>query len=661
MTPARTNRAGQLGHAWPLIAVLLIVIACSAMIAIQPHWINPHLGIQDEPKITKIIYPTLGNPAIMQKGSALTIEFDHRKQVWWRVFLRPMAFQVEAVTSNGPAKLTRELEVSDVRVGYSSRWPEYEKVLRQDRRIYLVTVQVPTDLPDDLYDLRVSSRFVVYTSEDTQPHALQVVDSYKDRFSFVQLTDVHVWGHEVEYPSCCYHERSNRPNGVDLDRKGAVYYQKAIDQINLIRPDFVIFSGDCIFGQKYFVADHGTPWGTTTEYEYEMMWFYNETLRLDVPVYMVMGNHDSYNEGNEASGEDWFVNWRKLYGPLYHSFDYGPHHFVACNSQDWSARERSLVDWFDIMLQPKKYKGSFKAGGDKAASGITAARLAEVDEASFRGQLAWIRDDLKANQGAQTRVLIMHHDPYKADGSGEMWGVASGKGTKSELKHMLSRVLKMGDGGGRLAIMKLMQDYRVALELSGHDHSDYVATRAQAQATLGSGFIDMFTWKGGGGEVVYANTTSTQFQTDGASQAYPGYRWIWIDGSRVENVNYKDPKWSFPWYEGCAVGGTTTLNKLSAPAIRSSTTHSQDSSSAAFTVENTLDVGLPGAYAEVKMAALPEGQIYVVDNGELAGMYEVPGEGGGIVCQVELAVPPRSAATATVRRAPLSVPTKTGR
>jgi hypothetical protein len=649
LTSRKAGSAGRLAHAWPLIAVMLILVAGTAILAVQPAWLNRHLGIQDSPKITKLIYPTFGNPAIVVKGQSLTLEFDPRKQHWWWIFPRPMSFKVSARTSNGPAKVTRNLEVTNTEIGYSSRWPEYARSKAQDHRIYLVTVAVPLDLPHDLYDVGIESTLVLRTTKDMQPHALEAIDEYSDNYSFVQLTDIHVWGPEISYPGSNYHERSSRPNGIDPKREGAIYYRKAIDQVNLMHPDFAIFSGDYMFGQRYFVQDNGPPWGNTTEYNYEMMWFYQETMRLDVPVFIVMGNHDSYNEGDEGAGEDWFVNWRKLYGPVYHSFDYGDNHFIAANSQDWSAKQRVLNDWFGVILQPTKYKGQFQAGADKCLPGITQTRLDNIDEASFTGQLAWIRDDLKAHQGAKMRAIVMHHDPYKTDGSGEMWGADAGTGTTSGLKHLMGKVLDMGDGLGRLGMMKLMKDYRVSFEISGHDHSDYVATRAQAAQDLGTNFVDVFSWKGGGGEVKYINTTSTQFQSDGPWPYYPGYRRIWIDNGRVASFNYKDPKWSYPWYAGTNTGGETDLGALVSPAI-SLDLERPNATTAVLNINNTLDVPLPSAYDEVEMPPLTGGYYYVADNANVPDFYVDPGKNGGTVYQVTTDVPARSTKTVQLRK-----------
>jgi len=627
--------------------VLCVLLAGGIAIAVLPVWINPHIGVQNDPHITKLIYPTFGNPAIALKGSNLVVEFDPREQDFTDQFEAVSGFKARAKTSNGAMSVTESLPVVSASIGYTSRWPEYAQTKSEDRRIYLVTVSIPRDLPRDLYDLTVEANSGNVPLSDTQPHALEAVDSYKDNFTFVQLTDIHVWGPEIEYPSCTYHERSGRPNGQDPNRKGAVYYQKAIDQINLTRPDFIVMSGDCIFGQRYFVQDNGPPWGETTEYQYEMQWFYQETMRLDVPIFMVMGNHDSYNEGHGGAHEDWFANWRKFYGPVYHGFDYGDYHFVAANSQDWLANQRRLVDWEGVLLQPGKYKGNLTSGGDKAEKGITAERMAALDESKYKGELAWIRDDLKAHQASKMRVMVMHHDPYKADGSGEMWGEAAGNGLMAKLKYGLSKVLGMGDGQGRLAMMKLMQDYRVGLEISGHDHSDYVATKAMAESQLGDNFEDVFSWKGGGGEVMYVNTTSTQFQTGGESDKYPGYRRINIDRGKVVSFNYKEPKWSYPWYAGTNVAGITNQAELTQPAIAQTSTDQPGGRK--LEINNTLDVPMP-TYAEVTLPALSGGFFYTLSGGAFGESYAPTGKPGNMVYQVMSQAPAHGSAAVSIQK-----------
>jgi 3',5'-cyclic AMP phosphodiesterase CpdA len=597
------------------LVLIILVIALGSGLGVLVSAKNSMLGIHDQPKITTLIYPTLGNPAIVKKGNSLTLEFDPRMGEFELPFAEMKDFVVTAKTSNDKTPLEVSLPVLTVNTGASTRWPEYAATPGQDRRIFLVTVAIPRGTPADLYDLSIKARKnrLSFWLKDSQPHALCTVDGFKDDFSFVQMTDIHVWGQEIYYPSCTYQERSRRPDGKDPSRKGAVYFQKAIDQVNTMKPDFAVFSGDYMFGQRYFTQDNGAPWGETTEYEYEMLWFYQEAMRLDVPVFMTIGNHDGYFEGSEAAGEDWFANWRMLFGPLYHSYDYGSYHFLSLNSMDWAAQDRTLTNWFDIILSPTKYKGQVQAGGDAMQPGYSAERLNAIDDSKLTGQLAWMRDDLAAHQDAKMRIVVMHHDPWKLDGSGEMWGAPSAEGgLQKTLKQVMGEVLEMGNGTGRLAAVKLMKEDKVALTISGHDHSDSYGSTP---------------WYSGGGEVKFVNTTSTQFQTETVEKKYPGYRRIFIKNGKVASYNYADPKWSYPFYTGTNVGGETDLSTLHDPAIsRTVEPATGNSEQVTVTVRNTLVKPLGAAYVKLLMPDLRSGYYYRVDGGSFGEVYDVGGD-----------------------------------
>ena len=598
----------RIKKAWPLVVVLAVSIFG---IAAWPYFSGrADLGIQKKPRIKQLIYPTFGNPAIIKKGTVLTVEFDPRDRRFDKSFLPVKVFTVSARSTNDPYPVTMDLPVKSIEVGVSRQWPEYGGVKGEDRRIYLVGVEVPQALPEDLYDLTASASRSNGTSvSDSQPHALKAVDQYKDRFSFCQLTDIHVYGPECDYPSANYHLRSERSDGKDPERKGAVYYQKAIEQINLMRPDFCVLTGDFMFGQSYFLQDQDGPWGLTTEYEYEMLWFYEETLRMDVPVFLLMGNHECFSEDDEAAKEDWFDNWRRLYGPLYHSFDYGDYHFLALNSQDWPVEERTLVD-YGVSIQSDKYKGQFSGGGDRWSPGVSVERLEGVDESRLTGQLRWMRDDLRGHQGSKMRVVATHQEPWRQEGSGVMWASAGADtgGFIGQIKSLMGFAGVYGNGEGRLAAIKLMSENKVALEISGHFHSD---------------FVEAFPWADKSGRVLSVNTTCTQFNVDGLSRSYPGYRRIWINNGTVESFNYADPMWSYPIYKGTNVGGVTDLGMLVHPAIESSFSPSPGSSrTVTLTIENSLKKPLPGAYAEFPMPFLSKGYYYEVKNGSVAQTYD---------------------------------------
>ncbi|MFH1151306.1 MAG: metallophosphoesterase [Actinomycetota bacterium] len=604
----RARVTARARSAWPLIVVMTASILG---IVLWPYFTsNPNLGVQAKPRVRQLIYPTFGNPAIVESGSPLVIEFDPRDRRFDTPFLAVENCEVTARTSIDPVPVEMALPVRSVKPGTSTRWPEYAAVPETDRTICLVTVEVPAALPEDLYDLTVRARVVGgEETEDFQPHALQAVERYKDRFSFCQLTDIHVYGPECDYPSAHYHERSRRPNGINPTRDGAVYYQKTIDQVNVMKPDFCVFTGDYMFGQSYLLQDQGFPWKVTTEYEYEMLWFYEETLKLDVPVFLVMGNHEFFAEGDNAAREDWFENWRRLFGPVYHSFDYGSAHFLAVNSQDWPLSQRVLTD-YGVSIQSDKYKGQFMGNGDPWQPGVSPERVAAIDTTALAGQLAWMRDDLAAHQSSSIRVVATHQDPWRKAGEGRMWASQGSDdlGFLGAIKTMIGFAGKYGNGYGRLAAVRLMAEYRVALEVSGHFHSDSV---------------ESFPWLGGGGQVLCVNTTCAQFNVDGLSRSYPGYRRIWIAGGTVESYNYKDPRWSYPSYAGVNVGGVTNLGRLTKPAFASVVEpDSGRAEKVAWVVGNTLEKPLPAAFAKLPVPYLDDGYYYVARNGRLVQAHD---------------------------------------
>jgi len=94
-------------------------------------------------------------------------------------------------------------------------------------------------------------------------------------------------------------------------------FDRAVDEINLLDPDFAIFIGDHIEG---YVRD-------TTQVVAMWREFSQHADRLKVPMFSVVGNHDmSYPEMR-----DWWVRHR---GRTYYSFDYEGAHFIILNTQE---------------------------------------------------------------------------------------------------------------------------------------------------------------------------------------------------------------------------------------------------------------------------------------------------------------------------------------
>ncbi len=587
-------------------------------------------------RIKQVIYPTLGYPAIIRCGERLTLEFDPRNQDWSKALPQITGFQVSVTTTNKAYTATRVLPVKDFTVGFSAHWPEYSRDVQPRARVYLVTVEVPKTVPLHLYDLTVTgTRQDGAMLTDSQPHALQVVNEYKTDYTFAQMTDIHVWGPEAAYPGSNTNERNYRQESYsETEGYGATYYHKSIQQMNRAKPDFIVYTGDYDFGltwqykQNYadFSAYKDSPWNDKYyETWFELDWFYTETLKLDVPVFMVPGNHDGwtrYDQLNISLEEDYLASWRHLFGPRYFSFDYGPdYHFTAIDSMDWTSAQRSL-HWAipDVLLGPHKWQGQVTGGGDPFEAGWTQERENAIDEDDFTGQLLWVKQDLEAHASAKMRTMLLHHDPWKLDGSGSMW---------EDMAVIPDLVAFGGKGTGRLALIKLARENKVAIVLSGHDHSD-------CYGSIG--------WTAGGGEVKFANTTSSQ-SPDGDPQnrwEYPGYRVIRVRDGEVENCYYllaNDEKgaplrYSWPFYAETNVGGPTNLHDLQKPAIETAWDHQPGSAeSVDCTITNHLtgyeikpgggwSGDLDGAFMEFPMPYLSGGHYYEVTNGAFGEVFD---------------------------------------
>ncbi len=517
---------------------------------------------------------------------------------------------------------TRRLAVKGVSRGPSRRWPEIfgQAAFEVDH----IAVEVPMSVPLDLYDLhvrcvsgRVSAEFLL---EDAQPHALQVIASFGDDLRIVHITDTHVYGPEIrnglnlDYNSFELREpRPGTPARIDLSflgypgfpmdldgdgkrNEGAIYLQEELQAINLIDPDFVVFTGDAVYAQKNFntYPKDTLLWGDVngdlgTEYRFEYTWWYDELLALNVPVFCVPGNHDSYCwDGHAVAHDDGQEMWQDLFGPLYYSWDYGDMTFLAVNTMDWEKMDEDgpvtftpedvnpllwavavnlypemaldyddrngfLVDLHKILLPlriitPHKWHGQVRGDGDPW--GWQAWPWgADPEGDGFYGQMSWIEDELvrAEAEGKRLKGVFLHHDPLRPAGTPpESWDNAKEFGLLE---------LAAGRGEGSQALMYLLRRHEVAFVASGHTHSD--AINAVDWEPLGDGH----------GRVVSINTTASEPPVDGksllmdkTSESYGGYRLISIENGELEEWGFAGAEgdagcqWSIPGWEGLQVG-----------------------------------------------------------------------------------------------------------
>lgn len=129
-------------------------------------------------------------------------------------------------------------------------------------------------------------------------------------------------------------------------------YDRAVDAINLLDPDFVITVGDMIPGHM----DTRPPWDA------EWAEYMAHAKRIASPLFFTVGNHDIANL-------ECYRFWKEDFGRTYYSFDYKSCHFLVLNS------EEERIDGLDPAWQK---------------------------------MMDWMRTDLAAASGARHTFLFFH-------------------------------------------------------------------------------------------------------------------------------------------------------------------------------------------------------------------------------------------------------------
>lgn len=219
----------------------------------------------------------------------------------------------------------------------------------------------------ELYDLKVTASGGI---EDITKNAVQVIPQEKEDFYFVHITDTHLPTHYFyEDPESVY------------DTSEMNDLREVIRDINLMRPEFVLITGD-------FINE-----GELEDFENRRNHTKSQRLlyEFEVPVYLLPGNHDlggwdaTPPPQGTARNEWWrFFGWQWLKpnsGELYYtqdySFDYGAVHFVGMES---------YVNYDGYL---------FNIYGD---------------ESFIPTQLQWLEDDLLNASENQSSVLFYHYD-----------------------------------------------------------------------------------------------------------------------------------------------------------------------------------------------------------------------------------------------------------
>jgi 3',5'-cyclic AMP phosphodiesterase CpdA len=399
-----------------VIPLTLLLVAAPALAQLEVP-----LPIGLDAKVETILAPLSGMPTIQRANETLGVELvagAAADLAGVDAALTPSFGQVRPrIELGSPVSVTTSVP--------SRLWP--------GRDVDRLEYALPADLLPDLYDLEVSAPGVSLlgglAGADQQRRAVSIAAEYPRRPRVVILSDTHTGDPRAvvdaaedavmrgEYAQ--FIEFVQRSVGNPADSKRWAAFARVVHEINLVRPDFVLVTGDLTF------ENHST----ILPYEYEDAWRLLD--RLEVPAFVAPGNHDLYSNDDIVGadlGLDGTQLWHAYFGPLHYAVDIGPAlHLTALNTFEWP------------RLDPFPPEDEFDT---RAAGQVTPE------------QFAWIVDDLRGfRERSRNGILVTfaHHDPS--------W---------NQRRHAWL-------GENRLELRDAFAAHGVAVHFSGHTHEDRVA------------------------------------------------------------------------------------------------------------------------------------------------------------------------------------------
>ncbi|HVM46261.1 MAG TPA: metallophosphoesterase [Candidatus Thermoplasmatota archaeon] len=440
-------------HAAPfLIALLLLPLPASAVD--PPHESLAPLGETQEQlllatlgRIHAIRAPLLARPAFTAPGGGFDAELE-----------LPSGANLLSMTLVRGTAACALLPTAAPALAPSQAWADLPSLLVVHAR-----AQVPTTCAPALYDLHVTYRAALGTTEERQVRAVRVMDPARHHALATGAAHpriVVIADPQIGDPRALVEAAEEDPARIPALADGMLgdgspapggrwkAVRAAFAEARALQPDFVLVAGDLGFGQL-------VPGSYAVEYE--EIW--RVLAAADVPLFVAPGNHDGY----VANGQDGFAYWRAYIGPTYTLAPSVPGtHVLVLNTYDWSDMDRMGISY-----------GVSAWGG-------------QVREE----QLAWAADSLAALRAAQPGarvVAVSHHSPSwrqdafhaHADGVPVAEQVERGAVTYATTDQGWS-------GRNRLELRDLLRDHGVEVAFAGHTHHDRVARDDGAGGIVGT-------------------------------------------------------------------------------------------------------------------------------------------------------------------------------
>ncbi len=155
----------------------------------------------------------------------------------------------------------------------------------------------------------------------------------------------------------------------------------AVDDVNLLEPDFVMTVGDLVQG-----------YNDTPEWLVQMREFKGIMNRLHSPWFPVVGNHDLYWRGQGAPpAKEHEADYEEHFGPLWYAFRHKNSWFLALHSDETNPRtgKKSFDDPETQRMSPE--------------------------------QFAWLQETLQKTRGADHVFVFLHHPRWLHGQYGDDW------------------------------------------------------------------------------------------------------------------------------------------------------------------------------------------------------------------------------------------------
>ncbi len=203
-------------------------------------------------------------------------------------------------------------------------------------------------------------------------------------------------------------EFQNKPNAFQFviigDRTGGANQQGtfklAMNQLNLLQPEFVINVGDLIEGYSDEKAELNAEWDQADAM----------LSTLDMPFFRTPGNHDIANRVAQQV-------WKDRYGATYYHFIYKNVLFVVLDTED-PPREappgmKEKIALYNRLQTEDPAKAEAMLAEFMSDESVVAGLAKPVEFSA--DQVAYLKKVLEKNKGVRWTILFMHEPAWEKD------------------------------------------------------------------------------------------------------------------------------------------------------------------------------------------------------------------------------------------------------